>query len=173
MPLISSEWVPRILYHSPGTGLQRWNHSLTITVGSPALLCSAVRGHTDTGNGVTALLLCSAKAFIPWFSARLIILKEASHCCNYPAPKTWVTSFRTLCFAIQAHPCSFIFRNKDFYWGGGGAGAGKLTGTNSEITNMAGHLNITGIRRRHWGCQNHVLLSLTLYLPGTQDCLPA
>lgn len=111
------EWIPRILHHSPGTGLQRWNHSLTITVGTPALICSAMQGHANTGNGVTASLLCSAQAFIPWFSARLIILKEASHYCNYPAPKTWVTSFRTLCFTILAHPCSFIFCHKDFYWG--------------------------------------------------------
>lgn len=124
------EWIPRILYHSPGTGLQRWNHSLTITVGTPALICSAMQGHTNTGNGVTASLLCSAQAFIPWFSARLIILKEAPHYCNYPAPKTWVTSFRTLCFTILAHPCSFIFCHKDFFWG-----KKKLRGTSLEITN--------------------------------------
>lgn len=146
------EWIPRTLYHSPGTGLQRWNHSLTITVGTPALICSAMQGHTNTGNGVTASLLCSAQAFIPWFSARLIILKEASHYCNYPAPKTWVTSFRTLCFTILAHPCSFIFFHKEFYWGE--KVKNKLRDHKPPKTE---HLNITGIGRRLWGCQkSHV-----------------
>lgn len=162
------EWIPRILYHSPGTGLQRWNHSLTITVGMPALICSAMQGHTNTGNGVTASLLCSAQAFIPWFSARLIILKEAPHYCNYPAPKTWVTSFRTLCFTILAHPCSFIFCHKDFFWGKK-VKRNKLRDHEQQKTE---HLNITGIGRRNWRCQkSHA--SESVYLPGTQDCLPA
>lgn len=153
-PLFSLEWIPRISHHSPGTGLQRWNHSLTIIVGTPALICSAMRGHTNTGNGVTALLLCSAQAFIPWFSARLIILKEASHYCNYPASKTWVTSFRTLCFTIQAHPCSFIFATEFLGCGGrDGTQDRKLTGKTSDIMNKAEHLNVTGIGSRHWGCQ--------------------
>lgn len=148
MPLVSLAWVPRILHHSAGTGLKRWSHCLTI-MDMSALICSAVQGQANTGNGATALLPCSAQAFIPWFSARLIILKEASCYCNYPAPKTWVTSFRALCFAIQADLCSFIFCNKDCTR----EKKRYLTRTSSEITNRAEHFNITGISSRHRWCQ--------------------
>lgn len=145
MPLVPLAWVPRILYQSAGTGLKRWNHCLTIIEGMPARIRSAVQGQANTGNGATVLLQCSAWAFIPWFSARLIILKEVSRYCNYPAPKTWVTSFRTLCFAIQAEPCSFNFCNEGFT----GEKKKCLTRTSSEITNKAEHFSITEIGRRH------------------------
>lgn len=162
------EWIPRILYHSPGTGLQRWNHSLTITVGTPALICSAMQGHTNTGNGVTASLLCSAQAFIPWFSARLIILKEAPHYCIILLPKPELHHLGH-CASLFWHIHAALFFATKIFSGGKKVKRNKLRDHEQQKTE---HLNITGIGRRNWRCQkSHA--SESVYLPGMQDCLPA